>query len=668
MIWKELRENIRWAALAFFALLLAEAYALSQGRRQFWRPTAFTLCGGDFLFVSAFGCVAVGAVLGALQILPELRRDQWASLLHRPVPRHTIFLGKVVAGLVLYTLATGLPLLACTAYVATPGHVPAPFVPGLMLPAVSDLLLGGAFYFCALLLGLHGGPWHGTRAVIGLSAVAVLILHLAGQWPFLLPLLAMAVFAVAAWGAMLGSVALRPWVSRCALGLALLLGVQTGLLLLGAALRGLQKNAVSFGSNSSFHITSDGRVFIQKTKKDGSYEFTDPQGIAVTDERYAGDNDGSHTLWPSYLAMRGAIDPWGGSRRARTSNGLAELVSNGDPPEFWYLLKGPRSYFVGYDRASARCIGLCDAEGFKAPGAPVRPFAAQPQVERVQTMPYLFWAGSKVFTTDFADRELVTLTDVGNDTIYGVVRFPDRLDRHRIAIALRAKIRILDPHGALLTDVPYAYDEGHAPLLSIAATGDFSRTFIEYLPGYLAIFNGGSRTSHLDAFDGQVQRMTSYSMEDASVSVTPPTWVDDIGLGMATPVPSLLRTLHDRTPSWESVLEAYEQGILAPITGINLPSNRLAVVFGFAVVLGVAAGVWGWRTGLSKGHVVTWVFVTIAFGLPGFLAYRLATAWPAQVRCPHCGRPRPIGTETCPRCRQAWQAVPPTGSEIFEAA
>ena len=35
------------------------------------------------------------------------------------------------------------------------------------------------------------------------------------------------------------------------------------------------------------------------------------------------------------------------------------------------------------------------------------------------------------------------------------------------------------------------------------------------------------------------------------------------------------------------------------------------------MVLGMAAGVWGWRTGLSKGHVVTWVFVTLVFGLPG---------------------------------------------------
>ena len=46
-----------------------------------------------------------------MQILPELRRDQWAALLHRPVPRGTIFFGKVIAGLLLYLLATAIPFL-----------------------------------------------------------------------------------------------------------------------------------------------------------------------------------------------------------------------------------------------------------------------------------------------------------------------------------------------------------------------------------------------------------------------------------------------------------------------------------------------------------------------------------------------------------------------------
>ena len=184
ILWKELREILQWAALAFFGLLLAEMFTLSLSRQTTGRAfTGVTLCSDAFLTVSAFGCAAIGAALGALQILPELRRDQWASLLHRPIPRHKILLGKVTAGLLLYSLATGLPLLVSVVCVALPGHFAAPFVPGLAVPAASDLLLGIVFYLTAILLGLHSGRWFGSRGAIALCAVAVMTLHLTGDWP-----------------------------------------------------------------------------------------------------------------------------------------------------------------------------------------------------------------------------------------------------------------------------------------------------------------------------------------------------------------------------------------------------------------------------------------------------------------------------------------------------
>jgi ABC-type transport system involved in multi-copper enzyme maturation permease subunit len=147
IIWKELRENLKWAVLALLCLTLAENATLYQHRDTIDAFNGVTLCSSAFLLVSAFGCSLVGAVLGALQILPELRRDQWAALLHRPAPRSTIFFGKVVAGLLLYLLATALPLLASIAYAAAPGQFPAPLVPGMILPAASDVCLGMVFYF-----------------------------------------------------------------------------------------------------------------------------------------------------------------------------------------------------------------------------------------------------------------------------------------------------------------------------------------------------------------------------------------------------------------------------------------------------------------------------------------------------------------------------------------
>ncbi len=228
IIWKELRENLKWAALGFLCLLLADVFTLSFRRSMAGdRFNGITLCNDTFLLVSAFGCSAIGAILGALQILPELRRDQWASLLHRPISRHAILVGKVIAGLILYGLATGLPLLASAVYVAMPGHFPAPFVPGLIAPPASDLLLGTVFYFTALLIGLHSGRWFASRGAFALGAVAVMGIHLAGLWPFALPLGAAVTLFIAAWGAMQGAVSVRGGFSRFALGLIVLVGVAT---------------------------------------------------------------------------------------------------------------------------------------------------------------------------------------------------------------------------------------------------------------------------------------------------------------------------------------------------------------------------------------------------------------------------------------------------------
>ena len=142
IIWKELRENLRWSALALLCLTLAEIYALCQQRNHATGGDVYnnlTVCSSAFLMVTSFGYSLVGAALGVVQILPELRRDQWAALLHRPVSRSAIFFGKVCAGLLLYFLATAPPLLASVAYAAAPGQFPRqkPYI--ARIPDFSDL-------------------------------------------------------------------------------------------------------------------------------------------------------------------------------------------------------------------------------------------------------------------------------------------------------------------------------------------------------------------------------------------------------------------------------------------------------------------------------------------------------------------------------------------------
>ena len=114
----------------------------------------------------------VGLLFGLLQILPEQRRDQWAFLVHRPVPRDVIFGGKVIAGLLLYLLATLLPAVITLAWRAMPGHIPAPFDMRLALPGLADILTGTAYYFAGLLIALRPARWYGSR-VLPLPAAVI---------------------------------------------------------------------------------------------------------------------------------------------------------------------------------------------------------------------------------------------------------------------------------------------------------------------------------------------------------------------------------------------------------------------------------------------------------------------------------------------------------------
>ncbi len=149
IIWKELKENLKWAMLAALGLGLAYAYVLSQvfGHYQGYNPYQAQ----GLPMPTDITAPIVGLLLGLMQIIPELRRDQWAFLMHRPVPRATIFWGKVSAGLLLFLLAMGLPFLGAVLWLATPGRMAAPFDWRLALSGTVDILTGIVFYFAGAL-------------------------------------------------------------------------------------------------------------------------------------------------------------------------------------------------------------------------------------------------------------------------------------------------------------------------------------------------------------------------------------------------------------------------------------------------------------------------------------------------------------------------------------
>ncbi len=71
MLWKELRENAKWGALALLGLLMAEFYAINQQQFfGFYVQESVPLCKSSFLMITTFGCAAAGLVIGLVQMLP----------------------------------------------------------------------------------------------------------------------------------------------------------------------------------------------------------------------------------------------------------------------------------------------------------------------------------------------------------------------------------------------------------------------------------------------------------------------------------------------------------------------------------------------------------------------------------------------------------------------
>ena len=90
---KELRENLKWAAVIFGVLAVMFAHEM----RDADPLLLFRISGQDMVFLAPLA----GLLLGVVQSLFETRADNWAFVVHRPVERLRIFVAKCAAGLLL---------------------------------------------------------------------------------------------------------------------------------------------------------------------------------------------------------------------------------------------------------------------------------------------------------------------------------------------------------------------------------------------------------------------------------------------------------------------------------------------------------------------------------------------------------------------------------------
>ncbi len=286
LFWKEWHENARWAVLALLLLSLGLAYSVS---RQPAFP-ALSQIWSDVNLVLTISVPLVGLALGLLQILPELRRDQWAFLMHRPATPTTLFFGKVVPGVCLYFLVTVPPLLGFALWAASPSHIPAPFDFRFTLAGWATILSGLPFYFAGLLVALRPVRWYGSRALPIISALIApwAAFYFTEFWQAaLVCVLVAVVLMLAAWGSFASAGDYKQQVKplRFALGLALYPAV----LAVGVGLVGLSFSAYQYVHDShtewwrtDYKIDPQGHVF-ESVQHGPDINDTDEKTVTVTD-------------------------------------------------------------------------------------------------------------------------------------------------------------------------------------------------------------------------------------------------------------------------------------------------------------------------------------------------------------------------------------------------
>lgn len=676
MLWKEGRENLKWAALALLALSLMTAYMASSGGSDNYNynygdsGSVLNHVSGLMIFVAPL----LATVLGLLQVGSELRRDQWAFLVHRPTTRSTIFWGKAWAGIALYLLATGLPMLGLGVWLATPGHVAAPFHPGMMQPVVADILAGLVFYFAGMLTAIRTARWYGSRA-LGIAAAVVCVMMEAAVSEFWQALAIIAIFVAvlcaAAWGSFqtTGTYERQPRVAKAALGLTMFAGSAVAVCLICAFLIGIITQL--FGSTSPSYVSTqyvisrEGRVLRVTFEGNAEKSRVDLQGRAVAKPK-------GNDPWQVQIHPLVSSD----QRQFRSGNYrsfnryFVPLGTSDDQSTAWYYdLAANRG--EGYSTRDKKLSGFLGPAGYApAVGTAAQGFEARPRDLGDGYRASLLRFPRAVYRIDLDERQVVpiyttqTTGEIRGATTIGVPGEEPDSAHPAIAVALKRQVRFFSRDGKALFSTPLELQQGDNQV-SIAFKYKGARQFLWYhAPRETPSPQIARRPDIIteSARDGRIiARHTlpplpfpkyENGWQDYLFAVAlPPALIagvacyGELGAPLQAPAAATIRkALHDDARLW----------LIA-----------CAICVAASLLCALAAWLVARRCVLNRSAQWRWTLGVFALGPFGLLMMLCLLEWPARVACPSCGALRVVGRALCEHCHSAFPAPARDGTEIF---
>ena len=659
MFLKELRENVKWAAVIFGMVLVMIWHEIRDPEPLllFHLATSYTV----------FAAPLAGLLMGVVQTLFETRPDNWAFVVHRPTSRLAIFAAKCAAGLVLLYASLALPCLIAAAWAARPGNLPIPFQGRMMLPMLADVLGAGCWYFVGMVLTLRRARWVGTRLLpLGLAVAATsLVTVLIGEfWLAAVILLAVqCIGAVAAWGVFTSNGAAdgSP-ITRGALGAMIF----PGALAVGMVLFGISQAFVAGAQWKYYQVDRNGDiVLVTQTIERGERNWTIADVDGQPLRRYEGvdlDDAANNNLFVRFNAAM--VDersvPWpmtveflNQSYRA-PAPGVVPLRSVAPPGvrlRSLALYDVPRQIIDLYDPVTRTPIGTVGPAGFAPPAAaPGQRFPGRPLNLFTQGGRHVLAFDSIAYWIELDQRRVRPIfTATSEDPILSAAEIGPPSDP-TIVLATRHAIHVLHPGGEKIFSTPLPLDPaiyffqpallpGNSHLIfqamPIPGHEDLRRVVLEFSTDGTLLRR--TEPPRLPEVRGPKLHETAMFGASFPLAARPliPSWILDDVLDL-------------RSTAFPGVFEGFMIVSAICCTGLSLLIARRC------------------RFGLAKS--MGWAVASLLLGPAGVVVMLSLNEWPAREACAACGKKRLAGQRECTAC-----AAPPTapifdGREIFEPA
>jgi hypothetical protein len=654
LVRKEIRENVKLAALGLviYTLMLVQQY-----RDYVFSPNNMSqpLAHGGLQGFTGLFCAIFGAVLGWLQIHNERRPDLWAFLMHRPMTRPGIFLGKVIAGLGLYCFGVGLPLFGFIVWARWPGHVAAPFELTMLRPLAAYVLTGVVFYFAGMLTGLRQARWYASRALVLGVALAVYLLMRTSPafWQSLLVFLLGAGILIAAnLGGFLshGYYRGQPAWGKAGLTAALMVGslivAATAVLFLSSFFPRMERPEARY----SYDMTTNGAIFKVTEGPGKSWAIVDLEGKPLIDDKTGHMTElkdfRPRVAKPTQLDTD--PDAWTGFRPWMQADNSLFFAWHQTADTLWYYW-GRYGRLVGYDIATRRCIGSLGPNGFSQDlsGDGAR-FINSANRRGQRTL----WTATTVYSVDPEKRSIKALFITTSDDPINMAAeiVLNGYDWDYEAVATKRSIHLLTSDGKPVWKAPY---EPMGP-----AYIQVGMYFLQP-PGQFALWLTPSRDENERA-DWKLPIHVVWLARDQGVvnsadlpELVPPRFKLPIQAKLVSAVvpPALLMIL------------PHLRGGPSPK---DLPRELLLLSWGTAVLVCLPIGWWlGWRYRFPFAAQAGWAVFRVLFGVPRLLAFLSVQEWAAREACPNCKKLRVVDRAQCEHCGADFAPPEKTGTEVF---